>query len=422
MVCDKNRIFPGWYVLSSSFAILFLVQGSRGIIGLTLKPIAEEFGWTRSAVSLVVFLHMTVFALVLTLIGKCYDRYGARRVIFLSSLLLGAGFIGLTRVDTFAGFVFFYGVIAAVGLGGPSVPLIAALVSNWFETNRGGVVSLALAGGCVGHFLVVLLSNHLVVGYDWRWAYIVSGILILVVSAAAVGRFIYNRPADIGLLPYRSKNRPPASEVTVENEAASDLNLLQSMRTRSFWMYAVIMAVCGGGDYLIVTHMVAMATDLGIAQATAGNMLAWFGLASLAGILAAGWAIDRIGHKVPIVITFLVRCILCVMMLRAQDVYAFYLFALIIGFTYLITAPMTTTLVIQLYGFSHVGAITGVITTVHHLSGGLWAWLGGFAFDRTGSYHAVLAAYAGASLLAAICAIFIQEKKAGRAGALDYSS
>jgi predicted MFS family arabinose efflux permease len=81
------------------------------------------------------------------------------------------------------------------------------------------------------------------------------------------------------------------------------------------------------------------------------------------------------------------------------------------GFTLLITAPITTTLLGNLYGFAHIGLITGFVTTVHHFSGGLWAWLGGVVFDATGSYRMAFLLSAVSAGIAFVCAAMIQEKK-----------
>lgn len=411
---SKNRpFFYGWMILASAFAILFLVQGSRAIIGVTFKPIINEFAWSRSPISLAVFLNMTIFALAMPIAGRYYDRYGARLVIFISSLLIALGFIGLTLIDSLYGFLFFYGIVTAVGFGGTSVPLFAALISHWFDMHRGFAVSLALAGGCIGHYVVVVASTHAVVVYSWRSAYLLCGVLIFLVSTVMAGLVIRNRPSDMGLAPYRSKELEGSrgkKRSSYTKDPASDISLSKAMRTSSFWLFTTVMFVCGGGDFLVITHLVPMVTDMGIAEKIAGDMLAWYGLVSFAGVLAAGRAIDLIGNKIPIILTFLFRFILFLMVLKYQNVVSFYIFALGFGFTYLITAPITTTLLVKLYGFTHVGLTSGFITTIHHLGGGLWAWGAGAIFDQTGSYRLALIAYAGAALLASVCGLLIREK------------
>ena len=189
------------------------------------------------------------------------------------------------------------------------------------------------------------------------------------------------------------------------------MGLRDAMRTSSFWLFVLFMFVCGSGDFLVTTHLIPMVTDYGIPAVTASNMLAWFGLLSLGGILAAGPASDLIGNKIPIALTFLLRVFAFLLIIAYQSMASFYVFALIFGFTFLVTAPLTPTLVGRLYGFSHVGVLSGFITTIHHLGGGFAAWGGGVLFDLTGSYQAVLIVSAVMAAVAVGSAMLLHEKR-----------
>jgi predicted MFS family arabinose efflux permease len=181
------------------------------------------------------------------------------------------------------------------------------------------------------------------------------------------------------------------------------------MRTASFWYFTVAMFVCGAGDFLLTTHLVPMATDHGVGTSTAVAMLAWFGLLSLGGILLAGPASDLIGDRVPIALAFGLRVALFLLVFRYQNAAAFWALALGFGFTFLVTAPLTTTLMGRLYGFAHIGLLGGFITTVHHVGGGIWAYFGGAVYDATGGYTLAMAISAGASAVALVLTLLIRE-------------
>ena len=161
----------------------------------------------------------------------------------------------------------------------------------------------------------------------------------------------------------------------------------------------------------MTTHLIPMVTDHGISAPTARTMLAWFGLLSLAGILVAGPASDLIGDKIPIALTFLLRVFAFRLVIAYQNMVSFYVFALVFGFTFLVTAPLTPTLVGRLYGFSHIGVLSGFITTVHHLGGGVAAWGGGVLFDLTGSYQMVLIISAVMAAIAVVSAMLIRQRR-----------
>ena len=126
------HLFYGWYVLAASFVILFFNAEARFSIGVMFKPIIGEFGWSRSSISLAFFLYMTFFALSLTVVGRFYDRYGPKWVIVISTVFISAGYMSISAINSFWQFFICYGFLAAIGLGGTSLFLIAAVMSKWF--------------------------------------------------------------------------------------------------------------------------------------------------------------------------------------------------------------------------------------------------------------------------------------------------
>ncbi len=373
-----------------------------------------ELGWNRASISSVFFLNMIFFALTLSVAGRLYDRYGPRWVIFISTLLLAAGYMCTSLVRSLWQFHLFYGVLTAIGTGGASVPLIAALMSKWFEKRRGLAISLALSGACLGQFILVPVFNRIILTYNWRASYLLIGLIILGVNTILAFTVIKGDPEDLGCKPYgqadaENNTAPIDTGNLVTGE--KDLNLRQAMKTCSFWLFLAFMFVCGGGDFLVATHLVPFVTDYGVSPTTAANMLALFGLMSLGGILIAGPASDLIGNKIPIAATFVLRLLLYAMIIKYRNPISFYIFAGGFGFTFLVTAPLTATLAGRLYGFAHVGLISGFITTIHHLGGGFWAYMGGLLFDKTGSYQLIFVFSAILVVIAMFCTMAVKEKR-----------
>ena len=410
----QSRVFYGWYIVASAFILLFFNSGARFSFGVMFKPMIVEFGWNRGLISLAFFLNMTVFALSLAVVGKFYDRYGPRWVIIISTLFLSAGYMSVSFIETFWQYFLSYGLLSAIGLGGTSVSLMAAITSKWFNKRRGLAISLSLAGSSIGQFVLVPLFTALVWRYGWRSSYFCIGLIMMVVNVILALFVIKRDPLDPtpALDGSNSKfSSTPDKDQDSAGKAQQDLGLRQAMHTYSFWLFLIVMFICGSGDFLVVAHLIPFVTDYGISPTSAGNMLAWFGLMSLAGMLIAGPASDRVGNKAPIAITFLLRFLLFVLILKDQSLLAFYIFTLAFGSTFLVTAPLSTTLIGRLYGLSHVGLITGFIGTIHHFGGGLLAYFGGLIFDHTGNYRLAFSISAVMALVAFLCSILIKDKR-----------
>lgn len=353
---------------------------------------------------------MTVFALSLIVVGRFYDRHGPKWVIIIATLFLTVGYALTAWIDELWQFYLAYGVLAAIGIGGTSVPLVASLMSKWFHKWRGFAISLTLCGNALGQFILVPLLTQFLSYYDWRAAYLVIGGVVFVINLTLAFGIIRGDPEAMGQKPFGYQEGETSLEASTP-PVTRDYTLAEALRTRSLWLFFIAMFVCGGGDFLISTHLIPWVTDYGVSTETAGDMLAWYGLLSMAGLLVVGPASDLIGNKMPIALTFLIRIILFILVLRLQTPAMFYTFALAFGFTHLMTAPLTPTLVGKLYGFSHIGVIAGLVTTIHHLSGGFWTYVGGLSFDLTGSYQLVFVVSTIMALVAFVCTLWIHEER-----------
>lgn len=409
---ENDRLFYGWYIVGAAFIILFFNAGARYAFGVMFKPMIEEFGWSRGSVSLVFFVNMVIFALALIVTGKLYDRYGPKWVIIVSTLFVSAGFALTSAIQSIGQFFLSYGILAAIGIAGTAVPFIATVTSKWFEKKRGLAISLALSGNSLGHFALVPLFSLFTLTYGWRTLYLSIGIIILMVNLLIAFLVIRGDPHHLGLKPLGQEDAKAGikgnSLFSTNND---DFDLNRAMKTRSYWLFVVIMFICGGGDYFATTHLIPLATDHGVSPQTAGNMLGWYGLMSLAGILVAGPVADRIGNKLPIFLTFTLRVFLFLLVIQYKTFPSLYLFAFLFGFTHLITAPLTPMLIGKLYGVRSIGILTGFVNTVHFLGGGFWAYIAGVIFDVTGSYQLAFLLLAGMAAVAALCSLGIIEKR-----------
>jgi MFS family permease len=409
---STNRLYYGWYILAASFVILFFNSGAQSTFGILFKPMISEFGWSRGTLSLAFFLNMIIYSITLIIFGKFYDRFGPKWILIIATVFVSSGYILCSFITSIWQFYIYYGFFVAVGMGGTSIPLFSAIMSKWFNKWRGLIISLALSGTCFGRFLLIPFFSFFDRNYGWRTTYSFIGIIMFAINMILIIFVIKNKPDSFSTqIQNKTKIRKIDKTIALEN-LTRDLNLKEAMKTSSFWLFTLAMLICGSGDFLIANHLIPFTTDNGISSETAGNMLAWSGLLSLAGILIAGPVSDLIGNKIPIAMTFLIRILSFALILYDQSLMSSYFFALIFGFTFLITAPLSTTLVGRIYGFSHIGLITGFINTVHFLGGGLWTYIGGLIYDRTGDYIMAFLLSAIMAFIALVSTLLITETKA----------
>jgi predicted MFS family arabinose efflux permease len=182
----------------------------------------------------------------------------------------------------------------------------------------------------------------------------------------------------------------------------SGMTLWAAAGTRQFWLLIGVYALCGLDDFFVTTHVVAFAQDRGIEALVAGQLLASMGLAGFIGVIASGAWSDRSGPVWPALASFVLRVATFALVLVDQSPVSIAVFALVFGFTFLMTAPLLVIFVRQAFGTTNLGAITGLIVMVHHMCGGLGAWIGAVMFDASGGYDGAFVVMASASVLAGL--------------------
>jgi predicted MFS family arabinose efflux permease len=370
-------------IFAAGFLILFLGGGARFTIGLTLKPVVEELGWGRGEVGAAVLAYLVVSALATYLAGRLADRASPSVLLNAGVVVSGAGIGLMSLVATPWHALLLYGVVFAVGNGMASLTPVGVMITRAFPGRAGFANSTVIAGMCVGQLVMIAALAAVLAQIGWRAVFVWLGIAHLVLL-----------PFLLLALPRRVEHKAAASR------PAGGLGVREAMRTRRFWLLIAVYAICGFDDFFVSTHVVAFAQDRGVDTLLAGNLLAFMGLTGLLGLLATAVASDRMGPAWISLIAFAARVAVFGLIAVDQSPLSIAVFALVFGATFMVTAPMTVLFVRDQLGMKHLGALTGLITMVHQIFGGIGAWGGAVLFDATGTYDAAFILMLAVSSLA----------------------
>ena len=192
------------------------------------------------------------------------------------------------------------------------------------------------------------------------------------------------------------------------------------MRDRSYLMLHAGFFTCGFHIAFLVTHLPGEVQLCGLPASVASMSLALIGLFNIAGSLAIGVLGERYRMKWLLAWMYASRAIAIILYLLAPKTpETFYVFAAVLGFTWLATVPPTAGLVGKLFGTRHLGTLFG-LTLVSHQSGAfLGAWLGGIAVTRSGDYSWMWYADIALALTAALLNLPIREAPVRRRRRID---
>ena len=188
------RFSLSWVILAAGFFILFFGGGSRFALGLMLKPMTEDLGWSRSTLSFAVTFFMFTSALALPLAGRLVDRYSLRWVLAFgaTAVALGVGLMG--RVTEPWQVFLVYGVLFAMGHAATGNPVVGVMITRRFERRRGIANSVAVSGNATGQLVIIGTLAAFLTNIGWRNAFGLLGAANLVISVPLIGNYMGNYP------------------------------------------------------------------------------------------------------------------------------------------------------------------------------------------------------------------------------------
>ena len=408
MTETPKRLYYGWIMLVAVVFVMLAGSGIRAVFGVFIKPIEAEFGWSRAQLSGAAALSLFVLGAVGPVVGWLADVWGPRRVMLLSTAILGAG----TLLSSFVGHLWqFYisaGLLMAMGAGGLGMATSSTVAARWFVARRGLILGILGGAMSAGQMLIVPMAMVIIRFYGWRASFLWLGIGVLVLALPMILAFVRNDPADMGLRPYGAGTAAGAAFGGVKDERRVPVS--EAMGVPAFWLLAVTFFVCGyTSNGLVLTHLVPHAAEHGFSEMHAAQALGLMGAMNIVGTVASGWICDRFGRKGPLAFYYGVRGLSLIFLLYVWNVPSLHVFAAIFGLNYISTVPPTTTLTANIFGRLSVGALSGWIYFSHQVGSAIGAWAGGAIFDATGSYAWAFLSAAVLAFIASGLSLLIKE-------------
>jgi MFS family permease len=259
---------------------------------------------------------------------------------------------------------------------------------------------LAISGNGVGTVVGPAVSTWLIAQYDWRVAYLTTGLAAGVLTGLAAW-FLISSPARLGLAP-DGATAAASSPTGLIRHTVTDRTVRQAVRSPEFaWLY---LAVLFGGlpIFVVLAHIVPYARDAGAAPAVASLGLAALGAGGVFGRLVLGPVADRFGsrHTYGLILALVAGLMLFWLILPVQHFWILLPFGLIFGLAIGGFSALGPVLVTDYFGTKSISATLGTLYTGFGLSSLVGPWLAGALFDRIGSYQPAILLGAVTALVA----------------------
>ncbi len=382
-------------VLVCGATIVTLSMGIRHGFGLWLQPITQSQGWTRETFAFAIALQNLVWGVSGIFAGMLADRFGAFRVVAAGAVLYALGLVGMANASTPLMFTVTAGVLIGMAQAGTTYAVIYGVIGrNVSAEKRSWAMGVAAAAGSFGQFLMVPTEGFLISSMGWQGALMMLGVASLMIVPLAWGL------REPGL----------AASHAVQREQTILQAFTEAFKYPSFQLLMAGYFVCGFQVVFIGVHMPSYLKDKGLSPQVASYALALIGLFNVFGTYAAGVLGQKLQKKNILAFIYLSRAIaISVFLLVPLTPLSVYIFSSVMGLLWLSTVPPTNATVAQIFGVAHLSMLSGFVFFSHQIGSFMGVWLGGYLYDRTGSYNIVWYIAIALGVLAALVNLPIKE-------------
>ncbi|WNO04262.1 MFS transporter [Rhodoferax mekongensis] len=388
-------------VLVCGATIVTLSMGIRHGFGLWLQPITQAQGWTRETFAFAIAIQNLAWGLSGIFAGMAADRFGAFRVIIIGSLLYALGLCGMALAKSPLMFTLATGTLIGMAQAGTTYAVIYGVIGrNVPAEKRSWAMGVAAAAGSFGQFLMMPTEGFLISYFGWQQALLALAAATLLMIPLASG---LKEPAFGGA-------SAPARQQSIGQA------LREAFKYPSFQLLMAGYFVCGFQVVFIGVHMPSYLKDKGLSPQVASYALALIGLFNVFGTYAAGVLGQKLPKKYILAFIYFARAVaISLFLLVPLSPMSVYVFASVMGVLWLSTIPPTNATIAQIFGVAHLSMLGGFVFFSHQIGSFMGVWLGGYLYDRTGSYDIVWYIAIALGVAAALVNLPVREAPIARA-------
>ncbi|MCK3776946.1 MFS transporter [Ensifer sesbaniae] len=363
-----------WVIVAAGGLLGCLAIGAMFSLPVFLLPISRDTGWSVTGVSSAMTIGFLAMAFASIAWGSLSDRWGARPIVLIGSVLLAVSLMAASWATSLIVFQIVFGVVVGTAAAAIFAPMMAC-VTGWFDTHRSLAVSLVSAGMGMAPMTMSPFAAWLVSGYDWRTALQIIAVVVAVVMIP-VSLLVRQPPAFAA----------GAAAVSPEDEAHSSMTTSQVLKSPLFIILLLTNFFCCATHSGPIFHTVSYAVTCGIPVMAAVSIYSVEGLAGMGGRVVFGLLGDRFGAKRVLVLGLLAQAFGALAYVFAAGLGSFYAVAALFGFIYAGVMPLYAVLARENFPLRMMGTVIGGTAMAGSLGMATGPIAGGMIYDALASY------------------------------------
>jgi MFS family permease len=382
-------VFYGWYVVGASCLISLYVSGSI-YMGFTaaFEPIANEFGWSYTQVSLAASLRGLEVGLLVPIAGMLMDRWGPRRLVFGGVILSGLGLMLLSRINSLTMFYASF-ILISTGVSTATTTLLMTVVANWFRKKVGLAMGIAASGVSFGGLLIPFVTG-IIDTFGWRQAMIIMGLGMWAIPLP-LSLLLRHKPEQYGYLPDGEDCRSvfDGDHSRLETSEEVHVGAKEALTSWPFWIIAIAFLCQVLPVSAVNTHIMPYLSSIGIARSTSSFIASALPLLTVIGRVGFGWFGDRVDKRrvAALALALTSLGVLILGYTSAGRNWVIIAFIIVFGIGWGGAVPMLSGLLREYFGRERLGTIVGFAGSVMMMGVITGAPLAGWVFDQWGDYQ-----------------------------------
>lgn len=408
----KLSLNYSWLVLAATTLTMLGFYGAELSFGVFLKPILEEFGWTRATVSAAISVVEGIAGILGIFVGRMTDKYGARWVIIIGSLLGGSGYILMYYLHSLWQLYIYFGLLVGFCMGACWTSLIAT-VSRWFVEKRVLAVGILTSGLTVGNMLMPPFMAYFIGNFGWRNAYLLLALIVVIVAIPSILLLGKNPPRISMVAHIRKNNSEKATNHVSELVPSREWSAMEAIKTSPIWILMIVGLVTSIGFFFMTVHIVPYATDAGITVTLAALIISFMSAGNISGKLLVWQIVNKIGNKSTLLLVLALEAIALFLLMNTKNLWMLLALGTIFGFGFGATMPVRMSMIPEYYGTKSLGTLVGLVSIAWAIGGIIGPIIAGYIFDLSGSYNIAFLSGIVLMVLGMIATLFLRPVSIG---------
>jgi len=378
--------FFGWKIVALAFFLDFCAVGySFQSFPVVVLELSKEFSLSRFLATLPIPLFMIMSSLFMPFIGRFLDKGAIRSILMTGALVYGLSLVSLYFAFSYISFMLIFTLPMALGVTMMGNISVSKLISLWFRKYTGRALGIASVGVSFAGFVFPNLTSFLLgdLGLTWREAYLLFGVLIILINVPVVYLFIVNKPSDINQM-------PDGEEIAgnAEDTSGIDWTIPDLLKDRNFWVLSLVFAIQFCSMMGILSHLTFFSEGAGWSLSWGAFIFSMYAWPAMFSKVFFGWLVEnKIDARVAVSVAILIQAIATLLMIFVESPEQMVVLVMIFGFGGGSALPLSNILFNQAYTNKSFGKARGAaqpFISIFQISGTLVA---ARMFDVFGNYE-----------------------------------